>query len=157
MRTLRRLALFILPLALLLSCQADDEEKLETARKAVPEALQRGDRMAARRAAAELGSEVPGNAARAVEMAELLVLAGETPRAMWLLESASEKYPGDADLGIAMALVALRLGNPSLARTASERIPPGSPRHATALILRAQAELGLGLLAITRNRRNLII
>ena len=54
------------------------------------------------------------------------------------------RFPERDDLRIALARVALVLGNPSQAREAVLAIAPASEQHAAALVLRAQAELQLG-------------
>jgi tetratricopeptide (TPR) repeat protein len=131
--------------ATLVGCPSTDEQIAE-ARKAVPEALERGDRSAAREAVASLGTSVPDDPAKLIELAAVLVQAGEAPRALWVLEAGAEKFPERADVQLAVASVALRLANPALARTAALRVPENAPEHADALILRAQAELGLGRL-----------
>ena len=120
------------------------EEQIAEARKAVPEALSRGDRDAARAAVASLGNTVPEDPAKLIELVEVLVYAGESPRALWVLEAGVEKFPTRTDIRILLAGVALRLSNPALARSVAMQIPESAPEHADALIVRAQAELGLG-------------
>jgi tetratricopeptide (TPR) repeat protein len=139
-------ALLLLVLAAtLVGCPSTDEQIAE-ARKAVPEALERGDRSAAREAVASLGTAVPDDPAKLIELAEVLVQAGEAPRALWVLEAGAEKFPERADVQLALASVALRLANPALARSVAVRVRSDAPEHADALIVRAQAELGLGRL-----------
>jgi tetratricopeptide (TPR) repeat protein len=135
--------LLVVLAATLVACPSTDEQIAE-ARKAVPDALERGDRGAAREAVASLGAAVPDDPAKLIELAEVLVQAGEAPRALWLLEAGAEKFPERADVQLSLASVALRLSNPALARSVAARVPADAPEHADALILRAQAELGLG-------------
>jgi tetratricopeptide (TPR) repeat protein len=133
-------------LALVLVACPSTEERIEEAQQAVPEALARGDRMAARAAVADLGSGVPETPEKLLEIAGLLQLAGESPRALWLLEAGAERFPDDADVQIALAKLSLSLSNPAQARSVVLRIPEDAPQHAEALVLLAHAELGLGQL-----------
>ena len=54
------------------------------------------------------------------------------------------RFPERDDLRLALARVALLLGNPSLAREAVAPVAADSEQHALALVIRAQAELNLG-------------
>jgi tetratricopeptide (TPR) repeat protein len=137
--------LLVVLAATLVGCPSTDDQIAE-ARRAVPEALARGDRDAARKAVASLGTEVPDDPAKLIELAQVLVLAGEAPRALWVLEAGAERFPERADVQLALAAAALRLSNPALARTAAARVPEDAPEHAEALTQRARAELGLGRL-----------
>jgi tetratricopeptide (TPR) repeat protein len=60
------------------------------------------------------------------------------------LEQAVRRHTDRDDLRLALARVALILGNPSLANEAVLPVAPASEQHPFALILRAQAELNLG-------------
>jgi tetratricopeptide (TPR) repeat protein len=131
--------------AALVACPST-EEQIDDAGKVVTEALERGDRDAAREAVASIGSTIPEDPTTLVEMANLLVQAGEAPRALWVLEAGAERFPERADIQMALAFVALRLSNPALARSVAARIPQDAPEHAKAMVLRAQAELALGRL-----------
>jgi tetratricopeptide (TPR) repeat protein len=139
-------ALLLLILSATLVACPSTEEQIEDARKEISEALERGDRDAAREAVASIGSTIPEDPATLVEMANLLVQAGEAPRALWVLEAGAERFPERADIQMALAFVALRLSNPALTRSAAARIPEDAPEHAKAMVLRAQAELALGQL-----------
>jgi len=139
-------ALLLLILSATLVACPSTEEQIEDAREAISEALERGDRDAAREAVASIGSTIPEDPATLVGMANVLVQAGEAPRALWVLESGAERFPERADIQLALAFVALRLSNPALARSVAARIPEDAPEHAKAMVLRAQAELALGQL-----------
>jgi tetratricopeptide (TPR) repeat protein len=139
-------ALLLVVLAAALVACPSTEEQIEDAQKAVSEALERGDRVAAREAVASIGSTIPEDPAALVQLADLLVQAGEAPRALWVLEAGAERFPERADIQMALAFVALRLSNPALARSVASRVPEDAPEHAKAIVLRAQAELALGQL-----------
>jgi tetratricopeptide (TPR) repeat protein len=139
-------ALVLIVLAAALVGCPSTEEQIAEARKAVPEALARGDRSAAREVVASLGTAVPDDPAKLIEMAEVLVQAGEAPRALWVLEAGAQRFPERADVLLALASVSLGLANPALARSAAARVPEDAPEHADALLLQAQAELALGQL-----------
>lgn len=127
----------------LLACAAP-EERAEQARKAIQQALEQRDRPAALEAIDELRASLPDTPDTLLEVARLLVRAGDAPRAGWLLEEGVRRHPDRDDLRLALARVALLLANPSLAREALAPIAPGSEQHGAALVTRAQAELHLG-------------
>jgi predicted Zn-dependent protease len=107
-------------------------------------AIQQGDRSDALEAVGELRKALPESPEALLELAQLTVQAGDAPRAGWQLEEAVRRFPERDDLRIALARVALVLGNPSQTREAVLAIAPASEQHAPALVLRAQAELQLG-------------
>jgi tetratricopeptide (TPR) repeat protein len=135
----------VLGIALALAC-TPPEERAEQARTAVRDALQRGDREAALAAVERLRGELGGSADETLELAVSLVAAGEAGQAVWLLEAAVERHPDRDDLRVALGRAALLTQNPDLARRAVEPIGADSPSHGDALLLQAQAELGLGRL-----------
>ena len=92
----------------------------------------------------ELQEALPDSPESLLEIAQLRIAAGDAPRASWLLEEAVRRFPKRDDLRLALARVALLLGNPSLAHEALAPVAPDSERHADALVTRAQAELNLG-------------
>ncbi len=120
------------------------EERADQARESVREALQRGDRPAALEAIDALGASTPDTAESLMEIAALRVQAGDAPRAAWILEEGLRRFPDRDDLRLALARVALLLGNPSLTMDAVRPIDTDSAQHSQALVLRAQAELSLG-------------
>ncbi len=129
--------------ALLWACSSA-EERAESARDAVREAIARGDRAAALDAVGDLRASLPDTADALLEVAQLRVQAGSAPDAGWLLEEGVRRYPERDDLRLALGRVALLLGNPSLAREAVAPVAPDSEQHAAALVTRGQAELNLG-------------
>jgi tetratricopeptide (TPR) repeat protein len=137
------------PLALLLAgaiaagC-APREERADAARAAVRQALERGDRARALDAIGDLRDALPETPDALLEVAGLLVQAGDAPRTGWLLEEGVRRHPERDDLKTALARVAMLLGNPSQAREAVLAIGADSEQHAAALVVRAQAELQLG-------------
>lgn len=120
------------------------EERSEQLREAVRESIARGDREAALDAIDDLRRDAADTANTQLEMAQLLVQAGNAPEAGWLLEDAARRHPGRANLALALARVSLLLGNPARAREVANGIAPEAEEHAHALILRSQAELQLG-------------
>jgi tetratricopeptide (TPR) repeat protein len=132
-----------LAVVLVIAC-TPPEERAEKAREALQQALGRGDREAALDAIDDLRASAPDTPEALLEIAQLRVQAGDAPRAGWLLEEGTRRFPERDDVRLALARVALLLGNPSLARDAVVPIAAGSEQHAAALVTRAQAELGLG-------------
>jgi tetratricopeptide (TPR) repeat protein len=139
-----RQRLAALALALSLGACTPPEERAEQAREAVGQAIERGDREAALQAIDDLRSSAEDTADAQLELAQLLVRAGNAPEAGWLLEDATRRHPDRADLALALARVSLLLGNPARAREVADAIPVEAEQHAHALVLRAQAELQLG-------------
>jgi tetratricopeptide (TPR) repeat protein len=137
------IAVTSLGVALFVACMPD-EQRAEDARDALKQALERVDRGAALVAIDELQETLPNSPESLLEIAQLRVAAGDAPRASWLLEEAVRRFPKRDDLRLALARVALLLGNPSLAHEALAPIAPDSERHADALVTRARAQLNLG-------------
>jgi len=133
----------VLGIALALAC-TPSEERAEQAREAVEESIARGDREAALDAIGDLRDVAADTADAQLELAQLLVRAGNAPEAGWLLEDAARRHPDRADVALALARVSLLLGNPARARGVADGIAPEVEQHADALVLRAQAELQLG-------------
>ncbi len=132
-----------LGIALALAC-TPPEERAERAREAVRQAVVQGDRGAALEALDDLRAVAPDTPDSLLELAQLLVQVGSAPDAGWLLEEGVRRFPERDDLRLALARVALLLGNPSLAREAVAPVAVDSEQHALALVTRAQAELNLG-------------
>ena len=132
-----------LGVALFVACMPD-EQRAEDARDALKQALERADRGAALAAIDELQEALQDSPESLLEIAQLRIVAGDAPRASWLLEEAVRRFPKRDDLRLALARVALLLGNPSLAHEVLAPVAPDSERHADALVTRAQAELNLG-------------
>ena len=79
-----------------------------------------------------------------VALANLHASVGDAPQGLWLLEEGLQRFPDRADLRLALAGLALTLGDAARARSVAEQIPPSSELHLDALLLRAQTELQLG-------------
>jgi tetratricopeptide (TPR) repeat protein len=120
------------------------QERAERARADVRAALARGDRNAAIRALEVLRGLRAETGGDPLELAQLLVQAGEAPQAVWLLDEAVRQSPDRDELRLALARVALLVGDAAAARAALEPIGEDSERHLDALMLRAQVELKLG-------------
>lgn len=132
----------VLALALALPVGGCGDDRASTSR--AREALARGDVEAARQALRSLRERRPETADALLEQASLLLAAGEAPHALWLLEEGVERFPDRDDLRVQLARTALVVANPALARDAVSTVPETSPEHLSALLVRAQAELGLG-------------
>lgn len=138
-----RCATALLASVWLVACPSP-EERAERARIDVREALVRGDRGAALRALEELRELRAETSGDPLELAQLLIQAGEAPQAVWLLEQAVRESPGRDALRVALGQVALLVGDAAGARDAVAPIAEDSDEHPNALVLRAQAELQLG-------------
>ena len=134
--------MLLVPL-LLLACPTP-EERTEQAREDARQAVARGDRAAALRAIDTLRENTPNTPADLIEVAQLLVLAGEGPEALRALELGLERWPDADELRLALARAAILVSDASRARATLLEVGPDSEQHATALVLRAQAELRLG-------------
>jgi tetratricopeptide (TPR) repeat protein len=143
MRKTPRLRAVVLGIVLALAC-TPPEERAEQARETIEESIARGDREAALEAVDDLRASADETADAQLELAQLLVRAGNAPEAGWLLEDAVRRHPDRADLALALTRVSLLLGNPARAREVADGITPEVEQHADALVLRAQAELQLG-------------
>jgi len=132
-----------LGIVLALACTSPEERAAQN-REVVAELIARGDREAALEVIGQLRDEGDDTAEAQLELAQLLIRAGNAPEAGWLLEAAVRRHPERADLALALARVSLLLGNPARAREVADGIPPEVEQHADALVLRAQAELQLG-------------
>jgi tetratricopeptide (TPR) repeat protein len=144
MAKIPRPASVVLAIVLALVACTPSEERAEQAREAVGEAIARGDREAALDAIENLRDAADDTADAQLELAQLLVWAGNAPEASWLLEDAARRHRDRADVALALARVSLLLGNPARAREVADGITPEVEQHADALVLRAQAELQLG-------------
>ena len=140
---LRSLAGLFAVLALLQACSSP-EDRAREAREAAIEALARREWGAASQALEALRKARPETPDSLEEYATLMVEAGETGQAVWVLENAIARFTGSDVLHLALARAALRMGDPARARVAVESISPESDFHPEALVLRAQADLALG-------------
>jgi len=120
------------------------QDRAEQARDQARQALARGDRPAALEALGTLREMQPESAAEWVELAGLLVLAGEAPQVVWMLQEGVRRFPEDAELRLALAEAALLVGDANSAQAALLPIDSDSEHHTAALLLRAQSELRLG-------------
>jgi pentatricopeptide repeat protein len=130
----------------LIACPSP-EEQAERARGEAREALQRGERNEALAAIESLRKTQPETPEALLELAGLLMAAGESLETVWLLQDAVERFPDRDDLRLALAASALEVSNASLARRVVAGIGQDSEHHPAALVLLARAELELGNLA----------
>lgn len=120
------------------------QERAERARSEAEEALSRGDLPAVRDALEALREHGTDTLESLLELTNLMLRAGEAPEAVWLLEAALSRHPDHDALRTQLARAALIVGNPVLARSTLEPVPPDAPEHLDARLLAAQAELELG-------------
>jgi tetratricopeptide (TPR) repeat protein len=139
----RELSPVLLAGALFLACSSS-EDGTERAGEEARQALARGDRAAALDALQHLRESRTETPDSLLELAQLLIAAGEAPQALWRLEEGVQRFPARDDLRLALGQVAMMVGSPATARAALEPITSGSEHHAGALVLLAQAELQLG-------------
>jgi arylsulfatase A-like enzyme/tetratricopeptide (TPR) repeat protein len=139
-------ALAALVIAAVVACgpSREGEGGTESARVAFLEALEREDRAAAIAAVDALRESLPATADSSLEVAGLLVRAGEAPQASWVLEEGVRRFPERDDLRIALSRVATQVGSPSMALEVLAPIGAESGQHGAALVARAQAHLHLG-------------
>jgi predicted Zn-dependent protease len=123
------------------------EERAETARQEVREALSRGEVADALDTLAKLRDVQPETPEAILEYAELLVRAGEAAQAVWVLQASLGRFPDRHELRLALGRAALLVSDPALARAVLAEVPAGSDHHPMALLTLSQAELQLGDLA----------
>ncbi|MBW2577870.1 MAG: sulfatase-like hydrolase/transferase [Deltaproteobacteria bacterium] len=137
----------MLSLALLfgaIACRRDAPDPLEAARKSLSDAFSRHDVTALSDALANLRAVNPQSPAELSELAVLMMRAGETAHALWLLESGISDYPDRDELRILVARAALVVGDPIRVLAVLDPIAVDSDQHLTSLMLRARAQLELG-------------
>ena len=132
-----------LSLAALCGC-GTAEERSESARQDVREALSRGDVGDALSALKALRESQPDTPEAILEYAILLVQAGEATQAVWVLQEALGRFPDRHDLRVALGRAALLVSDPALARAILVEVPAESDDHPMALLTLSQAELQLG-------------
>jgi len=133
----------LLLLALALAC-GSGEERQQAARAKFEEALAAQDAISALEAVEDLRDGLPETPESAVELARLLVRAGELNRALWLIEEAARRHPETKDLQVALAEVAVAVGNPSRALAALENVSEDDQAYPVAMLLRSRAQIVLG-------------
>jgi len=95
-------------------------------------------------ALAQLRAVSPQSPEELAELASLMMLAGETAHALWLLESGIAEYPDRDELRILVARAALVVNDPVRVLAVLDPIGVDSDQHLTSLLLRARAQLELG-------------
>jgi len=137
----------LLPIALLLglmACGNDDRNPIERARDSLKDAIARRDVTELGKVRARLQDARPETPEELAEIATLMMRAGETAQALWLLEAGISRYPEREELRLLLARAALIVGDPIRALAALESTPADSDRYLSALMLRARAQLDLG-------------
>jgi len=140
-------ARLLIVLLLLCSLACAPEDPVADARSRFEAALAEGDLVEALAAVEDLESALPDSPDSSVELARAFSLAGETSRAVWLLESAVERHPEQPALRVALAEAAGIVGDPELALRALADMPMDAPRAFYAMILRGRNQIQLGGLA----------
>lgn len=130
-------------LALSLACSSAEERAAQAQRDAQA-ALARGDRTAALDALKELRENRDDSPESLLRLVTLMVRAGESAHALWLLDQGVQKFPERTDLRIALARVALNLEEATRVLEVLEPIGPDSAQHPQALLLTAQGHIQLG-------------
>ncbi len=115
-------------------------------RESLGDAISRRDVGALGDARAQLQSASAETPEELAEIAALMMRAGETAHALWVLEAGILRYPERDDLRILLARGALVVGDPVRVFAVLESVEPGSDRHLASLMLRARAQLELGRL-----------
>jgi arylsulfatase A-like enzyme/Flp pilus assembly protein TadD len=137
----------VLSIALLLgavACRRDAPDPLEVVRKSLSDAFSRHDVTALRDALAKLRAVNPQSPVELAELATLMMRAGETAHALWLLEAGISDYPDRDDLRILAARAALVVGDPVRVLAVLDPIAVDSDQNLASLMLRARAQLELG-------------
>lgn len=137
---IRRLSAWILALALVAGCQPS----LEEAQQRGHQALEAGDPARVQAALDDLRGRRLASPETLLLVTDLMLRAGEAPQAVWDLEEGLERFPDRDDLRVALARVALVVGNPSRAASVLADVGPDSASHLASLLLRARAALDLG-------------
>jgi tetratricopeptide (TPR) repeat protein len=136
--------LVALSLAATLAGCPSSQEQAERARGDAVEALQRGERNQALAAIESLRKSQPDTPEALLELAGLLMAAGESLDTLWLLQDGIERFPDRDDLRLALAGSALQVSNATLARRVAAEIEEDSEHHPAGLVVLARAELELG-------------
>jgi tetratricopeptide (TPR) repeat protein len=139
----RRFLLLVLGALLLAGCSSPEERAAE-ARTEAEAALARGARGAAIAALERLRDNQPDTPETLLDLAALLIRAGEGPQVVWILEEGLERFPERDDLRLALANAALTVNDAATARRTLELVPTDSEFHARALLMLVQADLMLG-------------
>ncbi|MBW2540761.1 MAG: sulfatase-like hydrolase/transferase [Deltaproteobacteria bacterium] len=134
------LALFLGAVA----CRDDPPGPLEAARESLDDAFSRHDITALSGALAKLRAVNPQSPAELSELATLMMRAGETAHALWLLEAGISDYPDRDELRVLIARASLVVGDPVRALAVLDPIDVESDQHLNSLLLRARAQLELG-------------
>jgi predicted Zn-dependent protease len=136
--------LVALPLGAMLAGCPSSQEQAERARGEAHEALQRGERNQALAAIESLRENQPDTPEALLELAGLLMAAGESLETVWMLQDGVERFPDRDDLRLALAGSALQVSNATLARRVVAEIDEDSEHHPAGLVVLARAELELG-------------
>jgi predicted Zn-dependent protease len=133
----------ILALLLALACSSP-EEKAADAREEARKAIAAGQRTQALEALERLRKQQPDDLASFASYVQLLVQAGEAPRAVWELEQEVRRKPDVQPLKIQLANLLLLTNDPRRALEVVAAIPETSPLRAQAMLISGRAEQALG-------------
>ncbi len=126
------------------ACGRDESDPLEAARESLNDALSRRDVGALGDARAKLQSASAETPEELAEIATLMMRAGESAHALWVLEAGVSRFPERDGLRILLARAALVVGNPVRVLAVLESVDVDSDQHLASLMLRARAQLELG-------------
>ena len=142
-----RVAVLSMVVATLTGCgPAEPDAESGSARERFQRAVVDQDAVRAREAAAALERELPDTPEAVIEVARLLGDVGEMNQARWMLQEARTRHPERVDLVIGLAETSLRVGDATGALDALRDVPPGTEHAPYVEVLRARAEIQLGLL-----------
>jgi arylsulfatase A-like enzyme/Flp pilus assembly protein TadD len=128
------------------ACRRDDSDQLETARESLSDAISRRDIGALSDARARLQDASADTPEQLAEIATLMMRAGETAHALWVLEAGISRHPERDELRILLSRAALVVGDPVRVLAVLESVDVDSDQHLASLMLRARAQLELGSL-----------
>ncbi|MFP8877749.1 MAG: tetratricopeptide repeat protein, partial [Myxococcota bacterium] len=131
-------------LCVVLAGCGSDEGRLDEARDSVREALARQDIAGLQQALSKLRAVPAETPEEVLAVSSLMMRAGETAHAVWILEAALARHPERHDLRIRLARGVLVVGDLPRVRGVLEPVEPASEFHLAALLLRARVELDAG-------------
>jgi tetratricopeptide (TPR) repeat protein len=135
--------LLAVALVVALGC-GSPEERAESARQRFDEALSRDDLAEALRAWEALADSLPETPDARLELARRLNRAGESGRALWILEEGAERYPDHTPLRLELAKTALVVSDPARALGTLRGLSEEGREHVGAVLMLSQAQLALG-------------
>ncbi len=137
----------LLPILLLSWCWlacSSPEERAERERATARDAIAKGQRAEALAAIERLREAQPDDPSSFGSYAQLLIQAGEAPRAAWEVEQELRRAPERNELRIMLANILLLVNDPHRALEIVSKIPESAPQHAQGMLISGRAEHQLG-------------